>query len=145
MQMMLLRISNIGIAKIVVACRAICTRDPGRPNEHAYPLTRLRCGNRISDNRGGPRDRLPGWGLGRTLANTDKVGSADYRERQGGDGATHHPHGLRQGGTCGSPQSTARPYCRRDHYGMPLLQAYRLLALPNMWRVPAHYTCHMLL
>ena len=25
------------------------------------------------------------------------------------------------------------------------LQAYRLLALPNMWRVPAHYTCHMLL
>ena len=41
MQMMLLRISNIGIAKTVVACRAICTRDPEQPNEHEYPLTQI--------------------------------------------------------------------------------------------------------
>ena len=25
----------------MVACRAICTRDPGRPNEHGYPLTQF--------------------------------------------------------------------------------------------------------
>ena len=41
MHMMLLRISNIGIAKIVVDCRAICTRDPEQPNEHEYPLTQI--------------------------------------------------------------------------------------------------------
>ena len=37
----------------------------------------------------GSATRPPKWGLGRTLAKTDRDATAGYRERQGGDGASH--------------------------------------------------------
>ena len=38
---------------------------------------RLGCGDGHTDNQGGPCDRTPKWGLGRTLANTDRDATAD--------------------------------------------------------------------
>ena len=43
------------------------------------------------------RDRPPGWGLGRILANTDRDAPADYRERQGGHGGPSRTGGTNQG------------------------------------------------
>ena len=62
---------------------------PPAAKRHSILPPRLACGDANTDNPERLCDRPPKWGLGRTLAKTDRDATAGYRERHGGDGASH--------------------------------------------------------